>query len=321
MIKATHLTKQYGVNMALYDANFEIQKGEVVGFLGPNGAGKSTTMNMLCGYLEPTWGQIEIAGVDMAEEPLEAKRHIGYLPEFPPLYMDMTVEEQLQFACSLRGMNLKKEARRDYIASLCGRTQILDTRKRLIRNLSKGYRQRVAVTQLLVGDPEILILDEPTVGLDPRQIREFRDLFVELGQDHTIILSSHILSEISSICRRILVFNEGLLIADGQPERLQEMLTGRKGLQAEIAGDQPGVTAVLKAIPGVLAVKPAAQTGEDSWVYQIDHQIGTDIRAAVYHALKETDYALLMMKPEDVSLESIYLKITEDQEGGPEETA
>ena len=148
MIKATHLTKQYGVNMALYDANFEIPKGEVVGFLGPNGAGKSTTMNMLCGYLEPTWGRIEIAGTDMAEDPLEAKRHIGYLPEFPPLYMDMTVEEQLQFACSLRGMTLTKQARRDYIASLCERTQILDTRRRLIRNLSKGYRQRVAVTQL-----------------------------------------------------------------------------------------------------------------------------------------------------------------------------
>lgn len=321
MIKATHLTKRYGVNMALYDANFEIEKGEVVGFLGPNGAGKSTTMNMLCGYLAPTWGQIEIAGGDMAEEPLEAKRHIGYLPEFPPLYMDMTVEEQLRFACSLRGLHLKKEALRDYIASLCGRTQILDTRQRLIRNLSKGYRQRVAVTQLLVGDPEILILDEPTVGLDPRQIREFRDLFAELGKDHTIILSSHILSEISSICRRILVFNEGMLIADGQPERLQEMLTGRKGLQAEITGEISGVTAVLKAIPGVLSVKPAAQTGEDSWTYQIDHQIGTDIRAAVYHALKETDCALLMMKPEDVSLESIYLKITEDQEGGPGETA
>ena len=318
MIKATHLTKQYGVNMALYDANFQIEKGEVVGFLGPNGAGKSTTMNMLCGYLEPTWGQIEIAGIDMAADPLEAKRHIGYLPEFPPLYMDMTVEEQLQFACALRGLNYRKGEEQDYIASLCERTQIADTRRRLIRNLSKGYRQRVAVTQLLVGDPEILILDEPTVGLDPRQIREFRDLFVDLGKDHTIILSSHILSEISSICGRILVFNEGLLIADGQPERLQEMLTGRKGMQAEIAGDRDGVAAVLKAVPGVLSVKPVLHAEADAWTYQIDHQVGTDIRAAVYHALKETDYVLLMMKPEEVSLESIYLKITEDGEPGEE---
>lgn len=195
--------------MALYDATFHISKGEVVGFLGPNGAGKSTTMNLLCGYLEPTWGQVRIAGVDMAESPLEAKRHIGYLPEIPPLYMDMTVEEQLRFACALRGIALKKSALRDYIASLCRRTQIEDTCDRLIRNLSKGYRQRVAVTQLLVGEPEVLILDEPTVGLDPRQIREFRDLLVELGRTHTVILSSHILSEIRSCCRRILVFNEG----------------------------------------------------------------------------------------------------------------
>lgn len=311
MIEAAHLTKQYGANMALYDATFQIEKGEVVGFLGPNGAGKSTTMNMLCGYLEPTWGQIRIAGVDLAEHPLEAKRHIGYLPEIPPLYMDMTVEEQLQFACSLRGLPAGRAYRKDYITSLCEKTHILDMRNRLIRNLSKGYRQRVAVAQLLVGDPNILILDEPTVGLDPRQIREFRDLLAELAKSHTIILSSHILSEISSVCKRILVFNEGELIADGEPERLQEMLTGRKSLCAEIAGDLAGVTAVLKAIPGVMSVKPVKTTGDGSWEYQIDHLVGTDIRALVYQALKATDYQLLMMKPEDISLENIYLRITE----------
>lgn len=313
MINVTHLTKQYGANMALYDANFHIEAGEVVGFLGPNGAGKSTTMNMLCGYLEPSWGTVEIAGADMAVDPLTAKRHIGYLPEIPPLYLDMTVEEQLQFACAMRGIALSKPARRDYISSLCKKMQITDSRGRLLRNLSKGYRQRVAVTQLLVGDPEILVLDEPTVGLDPRQIREFRDLFAELGKDHTIILSSHILSEISSICGRILVFNEGLLIADGQPEHLQEILTGRKGLQVEIVGEVPQVTTVLEAIPGVIDVKPVMHSGNGSWTYQIDHRIGTDIRAAVYEALKKTDCVLLMMKPEAVSLESIYLKITEDQ--------
>ncbi len=319
MIKATHLTKQYGVNMALYDANFHIAKGEVVGFLGPNGAGKSTTMNMLCGYLEPTWGSVEIAGSDMAEQPLEAKKHVGYLPEFPPLYLDMTVEEQLAFACALRNIHFsKKQEEAAYIELLCSKTQILDTRKRLIRNLSKGYRQRVAVTQLLVGDPEILILDEPTVGLDPRQIREFRDLFADLGRDHTIILSSHILSEISSICKRVLVFNEGLLIADGEPEHLQEMLTGRKAIQLEIAGEQKGVVKLLKEIPGVKTVKPIRQTDEYSWEYQVDHVVGTDIREAVYRELTKTDYMLRMMKPEEVSLESIYLKITEEREGATE---
>ena len=218
MIEAIHLTKQYGTAKALFDANFSIEKGEIVGFLGPNGAGKSTTMNLLCGYLTPSWGQVRIAGVDMAENPLEAKRHIGYLPEIPPLYMDMTVAEQLEFACELRGLRMKKPEMQAYIDKLCARTQILDTRDRLIRNLSKGYRQRVAVTQLLVGEPEILILDEPTVGLDPRQIREFRDLLSDLSKEHTIILSSHILSEISSVCSRILVFCEGMLIADGQPQ-------------------------------------------------------------------------------------------------------
>ncbi len=321
MIQATHLSKQYGANMALYDANFHIQKGEVVGFLGPNGAGKSTTMNMLCGYLKPTWGVVKIAGVDIAEDPLEARRHIGYLPEFPPLYMDMTVEEQLRFACALRGLPLKKAALKDYIESLCRRTQILDTRQRLIRNLSKGYRQRVAVTQLLVGDPEILVLDEPTVGLDPRQIREFRDLFLDLGKEHTIILSSHILSEISSICGRVLVFNEGELIADGKPEQLQEMLTGRKGLRVEVAGDRPGVLAVLRAVPEILSVETVQSTGEGRWEYQVDYPIGSDVRPAVYHALKATEYDLLMMKAEEVSLESIYLKITEAQEETAEEDA
>ena len=309
MIEATHLSKQYGANMALYDANFHIEKGEVVGFLGPNGAGKSTTMNMLCGYLEPSWGQVKIAGIDIAENPMEAKKHIGYLPEIPPLYMDMTVEEQLAFACSLRGIDYKGQKLKDYIASLCERTDMLDTRDRLIRNLSKGYRQRTAVTQLLVGNPEILILDEPTVGLDPRQVMEFRSLFAELGKDHTIIISSHILSEISYVCSRIFVFSEGMLIADGKPQELQDRLTGRRILEVEIAGEQGGILAALSAIPGVISVRP-----EENGVFKIAHTVDTDIRSAVFNALKQTDYELLMMKKEDISLESIYLKITEDMQ-------
>ena len=292
MIEATHLTKQYGNANALFDVNFSIDKGEVVGFLGPNGAGKSTTMNLLCGYLTPSWGQVKIAGIDMVENPLEAKRHIGYLPEIPPLYMDMTVAEQLEFACEL-----------------CARTQVLDTRDRLIRNLSKGYRQRVSVTQLLVGEPEILILDEPTVGLDPRQIREFRDLLSELSHEHTIILSSHILSEISSVCKRILVFYEGMLIADGEPQSLQEQLAGHRVLEVEISGEEAGVSALLQGIPDVLAVKPVG-----NGVYQVAHRMGTDIRGALYRTLRPTGYELLMMKPEEVSLESLYLRITEHEQ-------
>lgn len=312
MIKAAHLSKRYGSKMALYDASFSIGSGEVVGFLGPNGAGKSTTMNLLCGYLEPTWGQVEIAGVDMALRPLEARRHIGYLPEIPPLYMDMTVAEQLLFACDLRGLPQRGAVRRAYIDSLCRRTELLDVRDRLIRNLSKGYRQRVAVTQLLVGSPEILILDEPTVGLDPRQIREFRDLLAQLAQEHTIILSSHILSEIRSSCSRILVFREGELIADGQPERLQEKLSGRRVLLAEIRGGGEAVPQALAALPDVLAVEAEGQ-GEDRR-FQIAHRPGSDIRGLVYEALKPLPCTLLTLRPQEVSLESLYLEITRRDE-------
>lgn len=313
MIEAIHLSKQYGKSIALYDANFCIGKGEVVGFLGPNGAGKSTTMNILCGYLEPTWGRVKIAGADIAEQPLEAKRHIGYLPEVAPLYMDMTVAEQLAFACELRGLPYKKTAQRDYIASLCRKTQLLHAKDRLIRNLSKGYRQRVAVTQLLVGEPELLILDEPTVGLDPRQIQEFRDLITEFGQEHTIILSSHILSEIRSVCRRVLIFDNGELIADGEPSQLQEKLSGRRVTMAEIAGEPAAVAALLSAIPDVISAKPERMTGDDCWLYRVSHKPGTDIRAAVYQALKSTNDTLLTLAPQEISLESLYLQITRER--------
>lgn len=313
MIKATHLSKRYGGKTALYDVNFSIEKGEVVGFLGPNGAGKSTTMNLLCGYLEPTWGSVEIAGADMGLQPLEGRRHIGYLPEIAPLYMDMTVAEQLSFACDLRGLSRKAGTRRDYIDALCRRTELLDVRNRLIRNLSKGYRQRVAVTQLLVGSPEILILDEPTVGLDPRQIREFRDLLAQLAQEHTIILSSHILSEIRSSCSRILVFSEGALIADGQPERLQEELSGRRVLLLEVEGGGESVDRALKALPDVLAVD-WENAGEGARRCRVSHRPGTDIRGAVYEALKPLPCTLLTLRPQEVSLESLYLEITRRNE-------
>lgn len=312
MIKVSRLSKRYGSKMALYDVNFSIGKGEVVGFLGPNGAGKSTTMNLLCGYLEPTWGRVEIAGTDMALRPLEARRHIGYLPEIPPLYMDMTVREQLLFACDLRGLPQRGGARRDYVDGLCRRTELLDVRDRLIRNLSKGYRQRVAVTQLLVGSPEILILDEPTVGLDPRQIREFRDLLGQLASEHTIILSSHILSEIRSSCGRILVFREGELIADGQPERLQEELSGRRVLLAEVRGGGDAVDQALSALPGVMSVE-AEEAGETRR-FQIAHRPGTDVRGLVYEALKPLPCTLLTLRRQEVSLESLYLEITRRNE-------
>ncbi len=306
MIEAIHLTKRFGRVQALHDANFSIKKGEVVGFLGPNGAGKSTTMNLLCGYLTPSEGKVLIAGTDMAEDPLSAKKQIGYLPEIPPLYMDMTVTEQIAFAAELRGIRLNKTKMRAYISELCSRTKISGTMDRLIRNLSKGYRQRVGVTQLLVGDPQVLILDEPTVGLDPRQIREFRDLLYDLAKDHTIILSSHILSEISSLCDRILVFSEGMLIADGNPDELQEQLSGCRKLDVEITGNAGSVCRLLAGLPDVISVENV-----HAGSYKILHKPGTDVRKCVYNALRNTDHELLMMKPEEVSLESLYLQITE----------
>ncbi len=309
MIEAIHLTKRYGTFHALHDANFTINEGEVVGFLGPNGAGKSTTMNLLCGYLTPTEGQVLIEGTDMALDPLAAKKQIGYLPEIPPLYMDMTVAEQLGFVAELRGLRYGKARMRAYIGELCARTKITETMDRLIRNLSKGYRQRVGVTQLLVGNPKILILDEPTVGLDPRQIREFRDLLYDLSKDHTIILSSHILSEISSLCDRILVFSEGKLIADGNPDELQEQLSGCRKLEAEITGDVNSIRNLIALIPDVLSVENI----HDDY-FRILHKPGTDIRRSLYQALRDSNHELLMMKPEELSLESLYLRITEREQ-------
>ncbi len=266
MIEVKGLTKQYGDHKALDNASFRIEKGETVGLLGPNGAGKSTTMNMLCGYLEPTSGTVLIDGIDMAEDPIEAKRHIGYLPEIPPLYPDMTVEEQLSFACDLRGLRQTASERAAYIDSICVRTQLSHMKKRLVRNLSKGYRQRTGLAQLLVGDPEILVLDEPTVGLDPRQIQEFRSLLTGLAEDHTIIISSHILSEITSVCRRVLVFREGVLIADGQPEELAARLGGKVTLSVEIDGSADEARKAIEAVPGVISVGAAAASLESIYL-------------------------------------------------------
>ena len=306
MIQVQGLTRRYGDTVAVSGLSFSVQEGEIVGFLGPNGAGKTTTMNMITGCLRPTAGTAVLGGFDIDTDADQARKMIGYLPENPPLYPDMTVSEYLEFVYALKKCTLPKD---EHLAQVCGMTGLTEVSGRLIRNLSKGYRQRVAVTQLLVGEPEILILDEPTVGLDPRQIREFRDLLSDLSKEHTIILSSHILSEISSVCSRILVFCEGMLIADGQPQQLQEQLSGCRMLEVEISGDTEGVCALLRGIPEVLAVK-----GDGNGTYQVSHRAGTDIRSSLYRALRATDYDLLMMKPEEVSLESLYLRITENEQ-------
>lgn len=229
MIEVKELTKYYGEHLAVDHINFSVGEGEVVGFLGPNGAGKSTTMNMLTGYLSASSGQIRINGVDLSESPLEAKRNIGYLPELPPLYTDMTVNEYLQFMCRLKKVQGKRK-REEHIADVCEQVKLADVRGRLIKHLSKGFRQRVGIAQAMIGDPPILILDEPTVGLDPNQILEIRGLIKNLGKKHTVILSSHILQEIQAVCGRILILCEGRLVADDTKENL----TGQDGRERSL---------------------------------------------------------------------------------------
>lgn len=306
LIEVKHLVKQYGEKVAVNDLSFTVQDGEVLGFLGPNGAGKSTTMNILTGYLSATSGEVRIDGVDMAEEPERAKKNIGYLPEIPPLYTDMTVEEYLRFVFRLKkvGRDVKRDA---HIADICERVYLREVKGRLIRNLSKGYRQRVGIAQAMIGDPKILILDEPTVGLDPKQILEIRDLIRSLRARHTIVLSSHILQEIQAVCTRILIINEGRLAADecetGQRDRYRVLVEGPKSRVASVLGQLPGVQSVRiagEAEPGVvrylLAVEP-----------------GYPIRRAVFDRVVQSGWRLLGLEQGRESLEERFLMATSGQ--------
>ena len=317
VVEAHHLTKRYGKNEALKDVSFSIREREIVGFIGPNGAGKSTTMNILSGYLSPTSGQVNICGIDLMTDPVGARRHIGYLPEIPPLYMDMTVEEQVCFACALSGVEKRGRALKEHALQLCEKTHVEEMRHRLIRNLSKGYRQRVAVAQLLAGDPDILILDEPTVGLDPRQIREFRDLFLELGKTHTVIFSSHILSEINSICSRVFIFEQGEILADGRLAQLQRELGGADTMRLRLNGNWKDALERICGINGVeqAFLSPSEETGPSgenagSMDILVKSRPGADILGAVNRQIRLAGCEILLMQPEQMSLEDMYLRLT-----------
>ena len=263
MIEVKDLVKRYSKNTAVDHLNFHVQKGQIYGFLGPNGAGKSTTMNMMTGYLAPTEGQILINGYDVAEEPMEARKCIGYLPEIPPLYPDMTVLEYLRFAAELK--QVPKNERSTEIERVMDETRIKDMENRLIRHLSKGYKQRVGLAQALLGDPEVLILDEPMVGLDPKQIIEIRELIRGLGQKHTVILSSHILSEISSICDHVLIISNGKLVASDTPENLGSYMKHTDAMELQVRGSKEAceqAIELLKQVKG-LEVKTTTATLED----------------------------------------------------------
>lgn len=308
MIKVTSLSKRYGTHLAVEDVSFSIEKGEVIGFLGPNGAGKSTIMNILTGYLSMTQGEVLIDGLDITEHPEEAKKRIGYLPEIPPLYMDMKVREYLDFIYDLKKVKFPKKAHIDEVLRLI---KIDDVQNRLIKNLSKGYRQRVGFAGALIGNPDILILDEPTVGLDPKQIIEIRNLIARLGKNHTIILSSHILSEIQSICKRVIIINRGQIIADDTSENLSNKLSGDHTLVARIICSEKEMLEALKTVKGVKSVTSLGQKENGAYDFLIEPQSGADIRAAVFDRIVSRDKTLLSLTSNNATLEQVFLKLTE----------
>ena len=308
MIKIEHLVKNYGANCAVDDISFEIKKGEIVGFLGPNGAGKSTTMNILTGYLSSTAGIVEVAGVNVLDQPMEAKKHIGYLPEQPPLYLDMTVEEYLIFTYNLKGCTLN---RTKHLEEICDVVKIRDVYKRLIRNLSKGYRQRVGIAQALIGNPEIIIFDEPTVGLDPKQIIEVRNLLRNLGRDHTVILSTHILQEVQAVCDRIIIINKGKIVADELTENITRAVESNRRFQLKICGPQKEVLNMLRTKPGILHAELLSGRDGDAYSYNIECEVGVDIRKSLFYTLAERNWPLVGMEALGMSLEDVFVAIVD----------
>lgn len=311
MVEVKNLTKRYGANLALDNVSFTIEEGSIVGFLGPNGAGKSTTMNILTGYLEATSGEVTVSGKSIQEEPNEVKKRIGYLPEQPPLYQDMTVEEYLGFMYELKKVKLP---RKQHIEEICRLVRIDGVYKRLIGNLSKGYKQRVGIAQALLGNPPVLILDEPTVGLDPKQIIEIRTLIKALGQNHTVILSSHILPEVQAVCGRIIVIHHGRLVADGSTDTLAHDLSQDHRLLLRAEGPEQDM---LTAIQGLEHVEKAVSLGEkEPGVFEIsvEAQQDVDLRRELFHLMAQKDWPILALKNSDLTLEDLFLQLTSSDE-------
>jgi ABC-2 type transport system ATP-binding protein len=312
VIEVTKLVRRYGPHIAVDHANFKIEKGEIVGFLGPNGAGKSTTMNILTGYLSSTEGTVKVDNMDILEHPMEIKKKIGYLPENPPLYMDMTVADYLSFAGDIK--KIPKSEKNDRMNKIMATVGIEDVSKRLIKNLSKGYKQRVGLAQAMIGDPEVLIMDEPTAGLDPKQILEIRDLITELGKDHTIILSSHILPEVSAVCKRVLIINRGVIVADDTPQNLAQRLLGGSHVLLRLDGKEQDVSKALGKVSSIkkLEFKESQETGACELIAEA--MPDADIRRDVFKALASANIPILMMRSQDMSLEEIFLNLTTTEE-------
>lgn len=314
MIEVKNLTKMYGKKIGVKNLSFTVEKGEVLGFLGPNGAGKSTTMNVITGYKPPTEGRVLIDGFDISEKPREAKRRLGYLPEIPPLYPDLKVKSFLKFACDLKGVN--REKRESHISEIMELVKITDVKDRLIKNLSKGYRQRVGLAQALVSNPDVLILDEPTVGLDPKQIHEIRSLIKSLGKEHTIILSSHILAEVSIVCDRVIIINKGEIAAIDTPENLAMNMASTERFQVKIRGLGEQITDSIRGIKGVLNVdqsKDESDTKTGYSNYIIENKKSIDVRTPLFFSMANLGYPIHEIKSIDVSLEDIFLQLTSEE--------
>ena len=310
MIEVTNLTKKYGDHIAVDHLSFRVEKGQIYGFLGPNGAGKSTTMNIITGYLAASEGTVTIDGKDVQKDPEEAKRSIGYLPELPPLYVDMTVREYLDFVAELK--KVPKKERKQQIDEVMEMTQITDMQQRLIRNLSKGYRQRVGLAQAILGYPEVIILDEPTVGLDPKQIIEIRDLIRKLGENHTVILSSPILSEVSAVCDHIMIIAHGKLVASDSPENLQKLMSGSMELNLEVKGSAAAVKSALQEISQIDRIEENTEASKNVAKLKVISKENADIREQVFYALADAKLPILEMTHAEKSLEDIFLELTED---------
>ena len=308
MVEVKNLTRRYGPHVAVDNASFKIEKGEIVGFLGPNGAGKSTTMNIITGYLSSTEGSVQVDGMDILDRPAEIKKMIGYLPETPPLYSDMTIDEYLGFAADIK--KISKTEKKPHLDKIKETVGIDDVSGRLIKNLSKGYKQRVGLAQAMIGDPQILVLDEPTAGLDPKQILEIRDLITTLGKDHTIILSSHILPEVSAVCKRILIINRGLIVADDTPENLAKRILGGNRIHLRVEGTQEAVKNTLLKILTVRNLEFLESPESNTCELIAEAQGDNDIRRDIFRALSAASLPILLMRSQDLSLEDIFLNLT-----------
>lgn len=312
MIEVKNLVKSYEGHLAVDDLSFSVEQGKILGFLGPNGAGKSTTMNIMTGYISATDGEVTIDGHDILEEPEEAKKAIGYLPEIPPLYVDMTVREYLKFAAELKGV--KKKDQKEALSHVMNLTKLTDVADRLIKHLSKGYRQRVGLAQALLGNPKALILDEPMVGLDPQQIIEMRDLIKNLSKNHAIILSSHILSEVSAVCDEVMIINKGRLIVTDTPENLARYMERQETLHMEIKGARARVVSVLNSVEGVTKVDVEE---EKDGICRLIVSCGShDLRESIFYALAEARCPIFDMHISNRSLEDIFLELTGKADSG-----